>query len=93
MSNTDELREQILHDARAMYTTDTDSPIIVQIPIDDLMQLIHQSHLALTEEATAKAMAKFGLKKGLKYDIKASDKVIVITPTKIKSTLNGEGLK
>ena len=28
-----------------------------------------------------KAMAKFSLKKGVKYDVKATDTVIVITPT------------
>lgn len=35
------------------------------------------------------AMAKFHLKKGVKYDVKASDSVIVITPTnKIKERAN-----
>ena len=35
---------------------------------------------ALITEAEDKAMGKFGLKRGVKYDIKASEKVIVITP-------------
>lgn len=36
----------------------------------------------LIDKQVKEAMAKFGLKKGVKYDIKSSDKVIVITPLK-----------
>jgi len=36
---------------------------------------------ALITEAEDKAMDKFGLKRGVEYDIKITDKVIVITPT------------
>ena len=36
-----------------------------------------------------KAMAKFSLKKGVKYDVKATDSVIVITPAnKLKESSN-----
>ena len=39
------------------------------------------------DKQVEEAMAKFHLKKGVKYDVKASDSVIVITPTnKIKES-------
>ena len=38
---------------------------------------------ALITEAEDKAMEKFGLKRGVKYDIKASETVIVITPAQL----------
>jgi len=40
-----------------------------------------ESIKALITEAEDKAMDKFGLKRGVEYDIKITDKVIVITPT------------
>lgn len=33
------------------------------------------------EDVVAKTMAEFGLKKGVKYDVRATEKVIVITPS------------
>lgn len=41
------------------------------------------------ESVIVKTMAQFGLKKGVKYDVKATEKVIVITPSaeKIKEVM------
>ena len=47
-----------------------------------ILSLCEHYSEALATEAEDKAMAKFGLKRGVKYDIQASDKVIVIYPAK-----------
>ena len=46
--------------------------------------------LAKFEERERLAMEKFGLKKGVKYNVKASDKVIVITPSHLSTNKESE---
>ena len=81
-----ELRENIeagmyqLLNAREDTGKKVERELVVEV-LDTAMQLIQQH----TDAALKKAMEKFSLKKGVKYDVQASEKVIVIYPTKAKN--------
>ena len=75
-SEDDELQANVLEIIESHFKPTGNS----LMPLNATKRIMHLV-LADRKKQVEEAMAKFHLKKGVKYDVKASDSVIVITPS------------
>lgn len=76
----DELYNPSINDIMLNERNEEERPVVY---LDSVKRNLKAHIDTVCREAVDRKMAEFHLKKGVKYDVKSSDKVIVITPTQL----------